>query len=269
MTSLLGNGLISCVLMCACLGTAIAAPGNSPGGVSPGSQGNQPSVDASTMFERGMTYYDGKAVVQSYAHALPLISRAAHLGYAKAQTQLGTMYQEGYGVPINDKAAMHWFMAAAHQGNSTGINNLGNLYLHGRGVERDYAKARALFRQAATMGNPTAQANLGWLYFNGVGVTRNCAKAVALYRQASAQNDPSGESNLAAAHFFGCGASQSDTDALKWALIAQRSAIAQPDQITNAALKQIQNNIANLRTRMTKQEINAAKTEYLHWNPSG
>ncbi len=257
--------LTLCMFQCA---TGVTIANTTPPSASNAGSPQAHHQSAARFYEQGMKYFGGKGEPQSYAAALPLITRAANLGYAKAETQLGTMYQEGYGVAASNHAAAHWFAVAADQGNSTGLNNLGNLYLHGLGVKRDYAKARTLFEQAAALNNPTAQANLGWMYFNGLGVKRDCNKAVALYRRASTQNDPSGESNMAAAHFFGCGASQNDTTALKWALIAQSAAIAQPGQVTTAERRLIQNNVINLRARLNAQEINRAQSEALKWKPS-
>ncbi len=245
---------------------------------SSGTVPNPPSIlqheaqagSAEAAYRLGMQYYDETGHTPDYAKAIHWLTVSAKRNYpqAQAQAQMGYMYQEGYGVPANLAIAKHWFTVAAAQGDSSAMNGLGDLYLHGRGVTLDYAKARSWFEKSAAAHNSAAQANLGWMYFNGLGMPIDCAKAVGLYRESILQNDPAGENNLAVAHFFGCGVRKSNIAALKWALIADRSIITTPGEVTQDNRAQVTRNIANLKDRMAAAQIKQAESKATAWSPT-
>lgn len=68
--------------------------------------------------------------------------KAAHQGFAKAQTELGNAYYFGTGVAENYKKAVYWWKKAAAQGNFFAQNGLSLAYSLGRGVPKDPAKAK-------------------------------------------------------------------------------------------------------------------------------
>jgi hypothetical protein len=63
-----------------------------------------------------------------------------------------------------------WFRKAAELGDAYAQFNLGLMYKKGEGIERDYAAAFKWLRQAAQQGLAFAQNHLGALYYNGRGV---------------------------------------------------------------------------------------------------
>ena len=81
----------------------------------------------------------------------------------------------------DDAQAVAWFQKAAPLGNATAQYNLGLLYAKGQGVKLDVAQAIAWWRKAAAQGMTVAQFKLGVAYENGEGVARNPVLALANY----------------------------------------------------------------------------------------
>ena len=54
-------------------------------------------------FDLGLTYRDGKGVTQDLKKALYWYEKAAEMGHARAQSNLGQMYGNGEGVAQDDK----------------------------------------------------------------------------------------------------------------------------------------------------------------------
>ena len=124
---------------------------------------------------------------QDYAKAAEFYRRAAELGNADAQNNLGLLYLYGDGVEQDYAEAAGLFFMAAEQGNPYGYNNLGYIYLNGCGVEQDYTKAAEFFYLAAEKDYFLAYYNLGCLYENGLGVEQNYETAADFYRTAAEQ----------------------------------------------------------------------------------
>jgi TPR repeat protein len=220
--------------------------------------------DAGAQHRLGMMYFYGKGTKRNDATAFGWLLKSARQGNAAAEAQVGYMYGLGLGVPEDEHAALQWATKSAAQGNYKGENNLGKIYMEGEGVKVDYGRALDLFKRSAKKSS-VAQASLGFMYFNGLAVQKDCRTAVALYRQSIEQNDPSGENNLAVAYFLGCGVDQSNVEALKWALIAARSIKAVPYEMTTANIRKIEQNVVNLKERMTPDQIQSATEAARSW----
>ena len=110
---------------------------------------------------------------QDFSKAAEWFRKAADLGDAKAQYNLGVAYNEGKGVPQDFGQAAFWFSKAAEQGIPQAQNNLGFLYKQGQGVVQDSSKATEWFRKAAQQGFAQAQHNLGLAYRDGEGVKQD------------------------------------------------------------------------------------------------
>jgi len=59
-----------------------------------------------------LAYANGRGVSQSYAEAATWYRKAAEQGYARAQSNLGTLYSNGQGVPQDYLLAYMWFTVA-------------------------------------------------------------------------------------------------------------------------------------------------------------
>ena len=65
---------------------------------------------------------------QDFEEAFMWCLKAARVGHAGAQFNLGQMYRDGQGVPRNPENAVEWYRKAAEQGLAVGQFNLGAMY---------------------------------------------------------------------------------------------------------------------------------------------
>jgi TPR repeat protein len=176
-------------------------------------------------YQKGLASYKSKP--PDYASAAVWYRKAAELGHARAQNDLGWLYQNGWGVSRDDVQAVHWYRLAARQGNAAAQTNIGWMYQYGRGVPRDYAEAVKWYRLAVAQGEPVAADNLGILYRDGVGVQRDCAEALALFRKAAAARYAFGQTDLGWMYHNGWGVPRDYAEAMRW----YRLAAAQGDTL--------------------------------------
>jgi TPR repeat protein len=100
-------------------------------------------------------------------------------------------------VAKDDAEAVNWLRKAAELGEATAQSNLGAMYMLGRGVAKDEAEAATWIRKAAEQGLAMAQHNLGIMYENGQGVAKDETEAVVWYRKAAAQGYAPAQNALA------------------------------------------------------------------------
>ena len=112
--------------------------------------------DARAQTNLGILYKQGQAVKTNYPEAIKWFQKAANQGYAKAQNCLGVMYQHGLGVNKNDSEAFKWFGLAAEQGNPFWLYNLARMYQY-KDEMRNLNMARKLYEKAAAQGHSKAK----------------------------------------------------------------------------------------------------------------
>jgi TPR repeat protein len=151
---------------------------------------------AAAQNDLGWLYQNGWGVPRDLGQAVYWYRQSANQGFATGQVNLGFMYQKGRGVPVNYVEAVRLYRLAAAQNDSTAADNLGVMYRDGLGVPRDHNQAVSWFRKAAAAGHADGQTDLGWMYHNGWGVPRDYAEAMKWYRQAAAQGDALAQNNL-------------------------------------------------------------------------
>jgi TPR repeat protein len=178
-------------------------------------------------YQKGLASYKSKP--PDYASAAVWYRRAAELGHARAQNDLGWLYQNGWGVPRDNAQALHWYRLAATQGDAFAQVNIGWMYQNGRGAPRDYVEAMRWYRLAAAQGNPIAADNLGILYRDGLGVRQDHAQAFALFRKSAEAGHALGQTDLGWMYHNGWGAPRDYAEAMKWYRLAaaQGDALAQ------------------------------------------
>ena len=81
------------------------------------------SSDPKALSEKGDDYY----IKKDYTNAVYWYQKAAELGYARAQTNLGYCYESGQGVQKDYTQAVYWYQKAAEQGNASAQNNLAKM----------------------------------------------------------------------------------------------------------------------------------------------
>ena len=169
-----------------CLGAAVQAESPAPAPVKPA--GPTPEE----LWQQGDTCYEKK----EYDAAVKLWKKAADLGYASAQKDLGWCYSEGLGVTQNDEEAVKWYYKAAEMGDAFGQRNLGYCYRFGKGVTQNKEEAVKWYRKAAEQGDSAAQFNLGLCYKNGTGVRQNKAEARKWLQKAADQGNQAAADEL-------------------------------------------------------------------------
>ncbi len=128
---------------------------------------------------------------------LPILRRAANLGYPLAQFDLAKLYETGdAGLPKDVAEARRWTERAAQSGERRAMHNLALYYFEGTGGPKNLALAAQWFRRAADLGLVDSQYNLARLYEGGFGVTENPAEAYKWYLIAARSGD--GESRNSA-----------------------------------------------------------------------
>jgi len=95
------------------------------------------------IFEEGEDYYwPRKGKVRNFESALKLYHKAAELGHAEAQNQLGYMYSAGEGIEKDYYESIYWYLKSARQGNSKGQYSLVKIYRYGIGVPKNDKKSK-------------------------------------------------------------------------------------------------------------------------------
>lgn len=83
----------------------------------------------------------GKYSDSDFEGAAYLYRRAAEMGFAGSQNNLGDMYEVGEGVPKSTGDAIYWYTQAAMQGEPTAYLSLGYCFADGTGVLKDLVTA--------------------------------------------------------------------------------------------------------------------------------
>lgn len=110
-----------------------------------------------------------------------LLKKAAELGLAQAQHDLGNKYY----IDEEFDQAVAWYRKAAEQGYGDAQLELGNCYDAGEGVAQDYKQAAQWYQKAADQGNHLAQYWLADCYKEGKGVKKDKKVANDYYYKAA------------------------------------------------------------------------------------
>lgn len=111
-------------------------------------------VDAEDIFKFAYQFDVGEGVKANAALAAKWYLRAAEMGYAPAQRNVGGMYGSGRGVKRNADEAKRWFLAAAEQGDAQAQ------YVMGKHYETETSASLAWLWLAARKGHAEAIAEL-------------------------------------------------------------------------------------------------------------
>lgn len=131
-------------------------------------------------FSVGKNYYDGVAVEKDLAEAEKWFEKSAEQDIANSVRMLGVIEYQRYVNTGNDaqiRRAAELMRKAAGMGDATAQYNLGVFHENGMGVERDYAEAVRWFVKAADNGDSSAQLALGRCYLKGKGVDQDYGAA--------------------------------------------------------------------------------------------
>ncbi len=123
-----------------------------------------PIIAARDIYLESVAALQSATTPQEEASALKELKKAAALGHAPAQLQLGELYKTGQGVDKELVEARLWYERAANGGNILAMHRVGVMAAQGEGGAKDLQSAIAWFEQAANRSLIDAQYNLGALY---------------------------------------------------------------------------------------------------------
>jgi len=159
--------------------------------------------------------------------ALRLIQQAADAGSAEGNHRLGLIHAQGLaGVPRNEAKAVELFERAAAVGHARAQINLGILYLRGQGVTRDLVQARAWLEKAAASGDPQALYALGRALSDSSGQAMpDPVRAADLFRRAAEKGHVLAGLRYGLALSEGNGVKRDPAAAQRWLMQAHQSGI--------------------------------------------
>jgi TPR repeat protein len=159
---------------------------------------------------------DASLKARNYADAFTHYKRAAEMGSAGAQCNVGLFLETGAGTTRDYAAAAGWYKQAADQNYAPAIFNLASLYQRGKGVDQNYTEALHLYTQAAKLNHADSMVALGVLYENGLGAEQNFTLAMNWYKKAAALNNPSAITNIGVFYEKGHGVAVDYREAANW-----------------------------------------------------
>lgn len=189
------------------------------------------SGDASAMHSIAYTYYISRdGVDKDLQKAFEYYKKAAELGLAKSQNQIGAMYENGEGVERDLDEAVFWYKKASEQNFAIAQLNLGKFYQR----QKEIKQAFHWYKKAAENGNPEGQSRLGEMYEYEEGIEKNLDEAFRWYKKAAENEDASAQHNLGR-QYFNRGEYEK---AIKWFKKAGRGGIPQSYQAIGKMIKE-------------------------------
>ena len=166
----------------------------------------------------GMSYFHGHGVEKDSHKAAVNFLRAARMGHAQAQYNLGLLLcGEGKACPQGLERSVHWFRKAAEQGYVPAFWEMGNAYREGLGVERDFKEAAAWFNRGVQAGDSSCMTFLGLMHFRGEGTVEDEETAVQLWQEAAEMDNSDAMFYLGVCSEKGMGGlKRSGRDAAAW-----------------------------------------------------
>ena len=159
-------------------------------------------------------------VEQDFAKAAKWYSKAASLGYAASEVNLGNLYRSGQGVVRDSAKAVRLYELAVEQDYDVALVALGEMYMDGNGIARNPARGRALLQEGVSRGVVTGHYYLGIAYEEGMGVAIDYDQARLHYRNAAIQGHAPSQGALGYLYRRGNGVDKDFVEAIKWFRLA-------------------------------------------------
>ncbi|QAA82087.1 sel1 repeat family protein [Aequorivita sp. H23M31] len=138
------------------------------------------TIISSTSFGQNAAELNEQAIkfieTQEFDKAVPLLEKAAELGSAESQYNLGYCYQAGIGVEQDSEKAVEWYSKSAEQGWNDGLYAMMMAYGNGSGVKQDFNKAFAYAVKCAENEDGTCMYNVINCYKEGLGTDKDLDK---------------------------------------------------------------------------------------------
>ncbi|MFL5327906.1 MAG: caspase family protein [Gemmataceae bacterium] len=168
------------------------------------------------MWKLGNVLEHGVGVSKDIPAAIEQYRKAADLGVALAQHQMGYLYLNGKGVPKDLDEAVKWYRKAADQNFPDAFTAMGYLYTEGKGVSKDLAEAANWYRKAAEQENSNGEYNLALILFQGKGVEKNPVEAMQWLQKAADRNYLPAMERVGECYAKGEGVTKDEAEAVRW-----------------------------------------------------
>lgn len=156
-----------------------------------------------------------EGIEQDRPRGFAMMKRAAEMGYADAENEVGRCYAYGVGVAEDAKAAAEWYRRAMAQDQPDAPYNLGLLYKDGK-LPGDPAEQRRLFGLGAQAGIAPSMTEFALMLRNSQGGPRDLEGSVAWLTKAAELGDAQGQNRLASILFNGQGVPADPVRGMDW-----------------------------------------------------
>lgn len=146
--------------------------------------------DIESLRELGTRYILGQGLLKSPEKGLPLLTKAAEGGSAKAQYALAQIYYAGELAKQNTEQALLYMTRAADAGVPDAQRDLATWYMEGSLITQNWERAKHYLEMASANHDADAQYILGEMYLSGTGVAQDEAKARECFQKAALQAHP-------------------------------------------------------------------------------
>lgn len=134
----------------------------------------------------------------NFAKAAKFYFKAANLGHAASQYNLGVAYERGDGVKRDSKQALDWFIRAANNKHPGACWHLSGVYGQGwLDQPCNLEEMRRWKKAAASIGHKEAQNSLGCDYLYGNGEEKDAKQALEWFNKSAQQKNPRSYFNMA------------------------------------------------------------------------
>jgi TPR repeat protein len=127
---------------------------------------------------------------RDYEKAFPILRKAAELGNAEAQYNLGYFLQNGVEISKNENEAFQWYKKSSENGFNDGHYAMMMAYANGSGTEINHEKAFEYALKCAQNNDATCMWNIVNCYKQGLGVTKNSIKMLEWATKLSLLENP-------------------------------------------------------------------------------
>lgn len=189
--------------------------------------------DADALFELGNIYKSGNdEVVKDLVKSAEYYFKAAKLGDARAQCNLGWCYEVGEGIDQNWENAFYWYSESAENGCALGQYSLGWMYENGVFIAKNMSEAVRWYFEAAKNGHDISQYKIGCAYMTGEQLVQDFKQANYWFMLASDQGNVFAQYVFAENCYFGRGC---EKDIIKakhmWLLSSERGYVKSYDAL--------------------------------------
>lgn len=159
-------------------------------------------------------------VALDFEEAALWYEKAAALGYAASQVNLGNLYRDGHGVPKDSVQAVRLYQRAMALDYDVALVALGQMLMDGEGIEQDVGEGVILLQRGVEQGVLTGHYYLGIAHEKGKGVPLNYQIAINHYRTAAVQGHGPSQGALGYMIRRGYGVRKDFIEAVKWYRLA-------------------------------------------------